>query len=165
MYPTWWTKLATLGFELFRRYVDILSLVHKPTRNVFLYCHAASQSGALDLGSRLICWSIQWRIEFFSLFVILVDGESKKMYNQPVFLCFINYSKACNCVDHVHKTLLKTLRGMGFQEHPIALLHNLYDNQEAIVRTETGDTASNLLSSCNAGLPYHTTILQLWSSY
>jgi len=31
---------------------------------------------------------------------------------------------------------------MGFQEQPILLLHNLYDNQEAIVRTESGDTTS-----------------------
>jgi len=31
---------------------------------------------------------------------------------------------------------------MGFQEHNIALLLNQYDKQEAIVRTESGDTAS-----------------------
>jgi len=37
---------------------------------------------------------------------------------------------------------METLRGMGLQEHPIALQHNLYDNQEAIVWTESGDTAS-----------------------
>jgi len=31
---------------------------------------------------------------------------------------------------------------MGIPEHLVMLLHNLYDNQEAVVRTEHGDTKS-----------------------
>jgi RNA polymerase sigma-70 factor (ECF subfamily) len=48
-------------------------------------------------------------------------------YNQDVFLCFIDYSKAFDCVDHPQ--LWNTLRAMGFPEHPTVLQHNLYDNQ------------------------------------
>lgn len=53
-------------------------------------------------------------------------------------MCFIDYSKAFDCVDH--ERMWNTLRDMGFPEHLIHLLHNLYDNQEAVVRTEFGDT-------------------------
>ena len=35
-----------------------------------------------------------------------------------------------------------TLQQMGFPEHLITVLHNLYENQEATVRTEHGDTDS-----------------------
>ena len=64
--------------------------------------------------------------------------ERFREYNQDVFLCFIDYSKAFDCVDH--SKLWNTLRAMGFPEHLIVLLHNLYDNQEATVRTEVGET-------------------------
>jgi Reverse transcriptase (RNA-dependent DNA polymerase) len=66
--------------------------------------------------------------------------ERAHEYNQAVYLCFIDYSKAFDCVDHAR--MWSTLRDMGFPEHLIALLHNLYDNQEATVRTEQGETES-----------------------
>jgi len=66
--------------------------------------------------------------------------ERARVYNQPVFLCFIYYSKASDCVDN--NILWKTLRSMGFQEHYIELLRNLYKNLEDIVRTKSGDTMS-----------------------
>ena len=64
--------------------------------------------------------------------------ERAHEYNQQVYLCFIDYSKAFDCVDH--DKLWNTLRKMGFPEHLIALLHGLYDNQQATVRVEGGDT-------------------------
>ena len=50
-----------------------------------------------------------------------------------IYLCFIKYAKAFNCVDH-HK-LWKILKEMGLSEHLTCLLGNLYGDQEAIVRT------------------------------
>jgi len=67
-----------------------------------------------------------------------VDHEQAKEYKQDVFLCFIDYSKAFDYGDH--SILWTIVRDMGFPEHLVMLLHNLYDNQEAVIRTEHGDT-------------------------
>ena len=53
-------------------------------------------------------------------------------------ICFIDYAKAFDCVDH--NKLWKTLKEMGIQDHPTCLLRNLYAGQEAIVRTGHGTT-------------------------
>lgn len=66
--------------------------------------------------------------------------ERQREYGQEVHLCFIDYSKAFDCVDHA--LLWKTLSEMGIPMHLITLLKNLYGNQVAVVRTEHGDTSS-----------------------
>ena len=62
-------------------------------------------------------------------------GSSKKQESSRKNICFcsIDYSKACDCVDH-HK-LWKILKEMGIPDHLICLLRNLYAGQEATVRT------------------------------
>uniref|UniRef100_A0A4W2FCR6 Reverse transcriptase domain-containing protein n=1 Tax=Bos indicus x Bos taurus TaxID=30522 RepID=A0A4W2FCR6_BOBOX len=54
-------------------------------------------------------------------------------------ICFIDYAKTFDCVDH-HK-LWKILKEMGIPDHLTCLLRNLYAGQEATVRTghETTD--------------------------
>ena len=54
-------------------------------------------------------------------------------------ICFIDYAKAFDCVDH--NKLWQILNGMGIPEHLTCLLRNLYAGQEATVRTghETTD--------------------------
>ena len=54
-------------------------------------------------------------------------------------ICFINYTKAFDCVDH--NKLWKILKEMGIPDHLTCLLRNLYAGQEATVRTghETTD--------------------------
>ena len=64
--------------------------------------------------------------------------ERAREYNQSVYLCFIDYSKAFDCVDH--NVLWNTLRSMGVSEHLIDLQRNLYEGQTATVRTEYGST-------------------------
>lgn len=64
--------------------------------------------------------------------------EKANEFKQDVYICFIDYSKAFDCVDH--EIMWKTLRKMGIPEHLIELVHKLYDKQEATVRTEYGDT-------------------------
>ena len=54
-------------------------------------------------------------------------------------MCFIDYKKAFDCVDH--KILWVILRDMGVPVHlTVLLLRRLYTNQEATVRTEFGET-------------------------
>lgn len=62
--------------------------------------------------------------------------EKSKEHQKDVYMCFIDYSKAFDCVDYDRMWL--TLRDMGIPEHLIVLLRNLYTNQEATVRTEHG---------------------------
>ena len=53
-------------------------------------------------------------------------------------MCFIDYAKAFDCVDH--NKLWKNLKEMGISDHLTCLLRNLYADQEAKVRTEHGTT-------------------------
>ena len=55
-----------------------------------------------------------------------------------IYLCFIDYTKAFDCVDH--NKLLKILTEMGVPDHLTCLLRNLYAGQEATVRTGHGTT-------------------------
>ena len=50
-----------------------------------------------------------------------------------IYLCFIDYTKAFDCVDH--NKLRKALKVMGIPDHLTCLLGNLYVGQEATVRT------------------------------
>ena len=65
-------------------------------------------------------------------------GSSKKQENfrKNIYLCFIDYAKAFDCVDH--NILWKILKEMGISDHITCLLGNLYAGQEATVRTRHG---------------------------
>ena len=52
--------------------------------------------------------------------------------------CFIDYTKAFDCVDH--NKLWKVLQEMGIPDQLTCLLRNLYAGQEATVRTGHGTT-------------------------
>ena len=52
--------------------------------------------------------------------------------------CFIDYTKALDCVDH--NKLWKILKEIGIPDHLTCLLRNLYAGQEATVRTGHGTT-------------------------
>ena len=70
-----------------------------------------------------ICWIIKKAREF----------------QKNIYICFIDYAKAFDCVDH--KKLWKILNEMGIPDHLTCLLRNLYADQEETVRTghETTD--------------------------
>ena len=52
--------------------------------------------------------------------------------------CFIDYAKALDCVGH--NKLWKFLKEMGIPDHLTCLLRNLYEGQEATIRTGHGTT-------------------------
>ena len=66
-------------------------------------------------------------------------GSLKKQELQKnTYVCFIDYAKAFDCVDH--NKLWKILQEMGIPDHLTCLLRNLYAGQEATVRTGHGTT-------------------------
>ena len=60
-------------------------------------------------------------------------GLSKREFQKNIYFCFIDYTKAFDCVDH--NKLWKILKEMGIPDHLTFLLRNLYAGQEATVRT------------------------------
>ena len=64
--------------------------------------------------------------------------EKAREFQKNIYFCFIDYTKAFNCMDH--KKLWKILKQMGLQNHLTCLLQNLYADQEATVRTRHGPT-------------------------
>lgn len=64
--------------------------------------------------------------------------EHQQEFGQDVYFCFIDYSKAFDCVDHAK--LWNSLIEFGFPRHIVYVLQRLYEGQMAIVRTEHGDT-------------------------
>ena len=64
--------------------------------------------------------------------------EKAREFQKIIYLSFIDYAKAFDCVDH--NKLWKILREMGIPDHLTCLLRNLYAGQEATVRTGHGMT-------------------------
>ena len=65
-------------------------------------------------------------------------GEKAREFLRNIYLCFINYAKAFDCVDH--DKVWKALGEVGVPDHLTCLLRNLYMGQEATVRTLYGTT-------------------------
>ena len=62
--------------------------------------------------------------------------EKAREFQKNIYFCFINYTKAFDCVDH--NKLWKILKEMGIPDHLTCLLRSLY--AEATVRTGHGTT-------------------------
>ena len=87
---------------------------------------------------------------------------------KKIYFCFIDYTKAFDCVDH--NKLWKIIKEMGVPDDLICLLRNLYAGQEAAVRTrlettdwlkiEKGVPQGCILSSCIFNL-YAEYIMQI----
>ena len=50
--------------------------------------------------------------------------QKAREFQKNIYFCFIDYAKACDCVDH--NTLWKILKQMGVPDHFTCLLRNLY---------------------------------------
>ena len=64
--------------------------------------------------------------------------EKARQFQKNIYFCFIDYTKAFDCVNH--NKLWKILQEMGIPDHLPCLLRNLYAGQEATVRTGHGTT-------------------------
>ena len=54
--------------------------------------------------------------------------EKTREFQKNIYICFIDYTKAFDCVG-------KFLKEMGIPDHLTCLLRNLYAGQEANIRT------------------------------
>ena len=72
-------------------------------------------------GSRVQTANIQWII------------KKAREFQKNIYCCFIDYTKAFECV--YHNKLWKIFKEMGITDHLTCLLKNLYEGQEATVRT------------------------------
>ena len=59
--------------------------------------------------------------------------KKAREFQTNICFCFIDYTKAFDCVDH--NKLWKILQEMGTQDHLTCFLKSLYAGQEATVRT------------------------------
>ena len=59
--------------------------------------------------------------------------EKAKEFQKSIYFCFIDYTKALDCVDH--SKLWEILKELGFPDHIICLLRKLNVGQEATIRT------------------------------
>ena len=64
--------------------------------------------------------------------------EKAREFQKNIYFCFIDYTKAFDCVDH--NKLWETVKEMGIPDHLTCLLRNLYAGQEATVRILYGTT-------------------------
>ena len=62
--------------------------------------------------------------------------EKAREFQKNIYICFIDYAKAFDCVDH--NKLWNILQETGIPDHLTCLLRNLYAGQDAIVRTRHG---------------------------
>ena len=65
-----------------------------------------------------------------------VGSEKAREFQENI--CFIDYAKAFNCVEH--NKLWKTLKEIEVPYHFTCLLRNLYAGQKTTVRTRYGIT-------------------------
>ena len=61
--------------------------------------------------------------------------EKAREFQKSIYFCFIDYTKAFDCVD---QNKLWKIREMGITGHLTCLLRNLYAGQEATIRTGHG---------------------------
>ena len=61
--------------------------------------------------------------------------KKAREFQKNIHFCFIDYSKAFDCVDH---NKLEILKEIGIPDHLSCLLRNLYVHQEVTVRVGSG---------------------------
>ena len=70
--------------------------------------------------------------------ILWIIKKKTREFQKHIYLCFIDYAKAFDCVDH--NKPWKLLKEMGIPEHLTCLLRSLYAGQETTVRTGHGTT-------------------------
>ena len=92
----------------------------------------------LRISSKCPSWILKWQRNQRSNCQHLLDHRKSKRIPENIYFCFIDYTKAFDCVDH--NKLWKIIKDMGIPDHLTCLLRNLYAGKEVTVRTGCGTT-------------------------
>ena len=76
--------------------------------------------------------------------------EKAREFQKNIYFCFVDYAKAFDGVDHNQPW--KILQEMGIPDHLTCLLRNLYEGQEATVRTGHGTWFQIRKGVCQASI-------------
>ena len=128
-----WCSLLSLRFFTIWATRETLLLLKKEINNsdVIDYCfHISSTCISVQAGFRE---GRGTRDQIANIWWII---EKSRAFQKNIYFCFIDYTKAFDCVNH--NTLWKILQEMGILDHLTCLLRNLYAGEEATVRTGHG---------------------------
>ena len=89
--------------------------------------------------------------------------EKAREFRKNIYLCFIDYAKGFDCVDH--NKLWKILQEMSMPDHLTCLLINLYAGQEATVRIRHGTWIGSQLGRSTSRMYIVTSLLSLYPEY
>ena len=86
--------------------------------------------------SRCSSWTLKGRGTIDQIADICWIIEQAREFQKTIYFCFIDYSKAFDCVDH--NKLWRISKEMGISDHLTCLLRNQYAGQEAYLEQGTG---------------------------
>ena len=90
--------------------------------------------------------------------------QKQESSRKNTYFCFIDYTKAFDCVDH--NKLWKILKEMGIPDQLTCLLRNLYADQEATVRIGHGTTDwFQIEKGVHQGCILSSCLLNLYTEY
>ena len=89
--------------------------------------------------------------------------ENAREFQKNVYFCFIDYTKAFDCVEH--NKLWKILKYMGIPELLTCLLRNLYAGQEATVRIRHGMDWFKIGNGVHQGCILSPCLFNLYEEY
>ena len=90
--------------------------------------------------------------------------EKAREFQKNIYLCFIDYAKAFDCVDHDKPW--KALREMGIPDHLTCFLRSLYEGQEGTVRTLYGTTDwFQIRKGVHQGCIFSSCLFNLYAEY
>ena len=89
--------------------------------------------------------------------------EKAKEFKKNIHFCFIDYTKAFDCVDH--NKLWKILKVMRIPDHLTCLLINLHTGQEAAVRTGNGANCFKIGKGIHQGCLLSPCLFNFYEEY
>ena len=89
--------------------------------------------------------------------------KKAREFQENIYFCSIDYTKAFDCVDH--NKLWKFLKEIGIPDHLNYLLKNLYSGQEETVRTGHGTDWFQISKGVRQGCILSPCLFKLYADY